>query len=85
MSQRLGYCGHFKAGMSLDQSPLATSSRVGSSRLAMLRRRQDTIRYVCNSECDNGGVDKGLVFTVIVRQSLSSFHYSIFNLHQEQR
>ena len=62
--------------MSLDQSPLAMSSRVGSSGWAMLQRRQDTIRYGCDGGCDNDGVYKGLVFTVIVMQSLSSFHCS---------
>ena len=61
----MGFCGDLKAAMSLDQSPLATSSGVGSSGCAMLQRRQDTIRYGCDVECDNDGVHKGLVFTVI--------------------
>ena len=74
------FCGDFKAAISLDQSPLATSSRVGSSGWAMLQRRQDTIRYGCDGGCDNDGVHKGLVFTVIVTQSLSSFHCSPFIL-----
>ena len=72
--------GDFKAAMSLDQSPLATSGGVGSSGWAMLQRGQDTIRYGCDGGCDNDGVHKGLVFTVIVTQSLSSFHCSPFIL-----
>ena len=41
----------------------------------MLQWRQDTIRYCCNGECDNGGVHKGSLFMVIV--TLSS-HSSLF-------
>ena len=72
------YGGDFKAAMSLGQSPLATSSGVGSSGWAMLQRRQDTIRYGCDGGCDNVGVHKGLLFTVIVTQSLLSFLSSTF-------
>ena len=64
--------------MSLDQSLLATLGGVGSSGWAMLQRRQDTIRYGCDGGCHNDGVHKGLVFTVIVMQSLSSFLCSTF-------
>ena len=47
----------------------------------MLQRRQDTIRYGCDGECDNGGVHKGLVFTVIVTLSYhSSLFYILFSL-----
>ena len=74
----MGFCGNFKAVMSLDQSPLVTSSGVGSSGWAMLQRRQDTIRYGCDGGCDNDGVHRGLVFIVIVTRSLSSFHCSAF-------
>ena len=74
----MGFCGDFKAVMSLDQSPLATSGGVGSSGWAMLQQCQDTIRYGCNGGCEHDGVHKGLVFTVIVTQSLSSFHCSTF-------
>ena len=64
----------FKAAMSLDQSPLATSSGVSSSGWAMLKRRQDIISEDdCDGGCDNVGVHKGLVFTVIVMLSSSSF------------
>ena len=70
----------FTAVMSLYQSPLATSSGVGSSGWAMLPRRQDTIKYGCDGGCDNNGLHKGLVFTVIVMYSVSSFHYSAFSL-----
>ena len=71
--------GDFKAAMSLGQSPLATSSGVGSSGWAMLQRRQDIISEGdCNGECDNEGVHKGLVFTVIVMLSSSSFLTSTF-------
>ena len=73
MSERVGLCEDFKPVMSLVQSPLATSSGVGSCGLAIQQRRQDTIRYDCNRGCDNHGVHKGLVFTVIVMQSLLSF------------
>ena len=65
-AKRVGFCGDFKAARSMDQSPLATSGGVGSSGWAMLQRRQDTIRYGCDGGCDNDGVHKGLVFTVIV-------------------
>ena len=74
----MGFCGDFKAAMSLDQSPLATPGGVGSSGWAMLQRRQDTIRYGCDSGCDNDGVHKGLVFTVIVMLSSSSCLTSTF-------
>ena len=70
----------FKAVMSLYQSPLATSSGVGSSGWAMLPRRKDTIKYGCDGGCDNDGLHKGLVITVIVIYSVSSFHYSAFSL-----
>ena len=60
--------------MSLGQSPLATSSGVGLSGWAMLQRRQDIISEGdCEGGCDNDGVHKGLVFTVIITLSLSSF------------
>ena len=36
MSERVGFFGDFKAAMSLDQSPLAMCSRVGSRGWAML-------------------------------------------------
>ena len=78
VSERVGFCEDFKAAMSLGQSPLAMSSGVGSSGWAMLQRRQDTIRYGCDGGCDNDGVHKGLVFTVIVTHSLSSFLCSTF-------
>ena len=78
--KRLGFCGDFKGAMSLDQSPLATSSGVGSSGWAMLQWRQDTIRYGCDGGYDNDRVHKGLVFKVIVTQFLSSFHCSTFIL-----
>ena len=40
----------------------------------MLERRQDTISEGgCDRGCNNSRVYKGLVFTVIVTQSLSSF------------
>ena len=62
-----GFWGDFKAAMSLGQSPLATSSGIGSSRWAMLQQRQDIISEGdCDGGCDNEGVHKGLVFTVIV-------------------
>ena len=74
MSKRVDFGGDFKAAMSLGQSPLATSSRVGSSRWAMLQRRQDIISEGdCDGGCDNDGVHKGLVFMMIVTLSLSSF------------
>ena len=64
----------FKAAMSLDQSPLATSSGVSSSGWAVLQRRQDIISEGdCDGGCDNVGVHKGLVFTVIVTLSSCSF------------
>ena len=78
MSERVGFCGDFKVAISLDQSLLATSSGVASSGWAMLQRRQDTIRYGCDGGCDNDGVHKRLVFTVIVTQSLFSFLCSTF-------
>ena len=76
MGERVGFCEYFKPVMSLVQSPLATSSGVGSCGWAIQQRRQDTIRYDCNRGYDNHGVHKGLVFTVIVMRSLLSFHYS---------
>ena len=77
--KRSGFWGDFKAAMSFDQSPLATSSGVGSSGWAMLQRRQDTISEGgCGDGCDNDGVHKGLVFTVIVTRSLSSILLSTF-------
>ena len=64
----------FKAAMSLDQSPLTTSSRVNSSGWAVLQRRQDIISDGdCDGGCDSVGVHKGLFFTVIVTLSSSSF------------
>ena len=51
--------GDFKAAMSLDQSPVATWSGVGSSGWAMLQRRQDIISEGdCDGGCDNEGVHK---------------------------
>ena len=74
MSERVDFGGDFKAAMSSGQSPLATSSGVGSSEWAMLQRHQDIISEDgCDGGCDNEGVHKGLVFTVIVTQSLLSF------------
>ena len=71
--------GDFKAAMSLGQSPLATSSGVGSSGWAMLQQPQDIISEGdCDGECDKGGVHKRLVFTVIVMLSSSSFLSSTF-------
>ena len=71
--------GDFKAAMSLGQSPLAMSSGVGSSGWAMLQRRQGFISEGdCDGGCDNEGVHKGLVFTVIVMLSSSSFLTSTF-------
>ena len=75
----MSFGGDFKAAMSLDQSPLATSSRVGSCGWAMLQRHQDKISEGgCDGGCDNDGVHKGLVFTVIVMLSSSSFLTSQF-------
>ena len=76
MSERVGFCRHFKAVISLVQSPLAMWSRLGLGRWAKLQRHQDAIRYGRDSGCNNDGVHNGLVFTVIVTRSLSSFHYS---------
>ena len=79
MSDRVDFGGDFKAAMSLDQSPLATSSGVGSSGWGMLQRRQDIISEGdCDGGCDNEGVHKRLVFTVIVTRSLLSFLSSTF-------
>ena len=79
MSERLDFGGDFKAAMSLDQSPLATSSGVSSSGWAMLQRHEDIISEDgCDGGCDNGGVHKGLVFTVIVTRSLLSILSSTF-------
>ena len=45
----------------------------------MLQRRQDIISEGdCDGGCDNEGVHKGLVFTVIVTRSLLSFLSSTF-------
>ena len=66
--------GILKAAMSFDQSPLATPSGVGLGGWALLQRRQDTISEGgCDGGCDNDGVHKGLVFTVIVMLSSLSF------------
>ena len=79
MSGRVDFGGDFKAAMSLGQSPLATSSGVGSSGWAMLQRRQDIISEDdCDGECDTEGVYKGLVFMVIVTLSSLSFLTSTF-------
>ena len=80
MNKRMGFCGDFKVVMSLNKSPLATSSGVGLSGWAMLQWGEVTIRYGCNVESDNDRVHTGLVFTLIVMRSLSSFHYSTFIL-----
>ena len=70
----MDFGGDFKAAMSLDQSPLAMPSGVGLGGWALLQRRQDTISEGgCDDECDNDGVHKGLVFTVIVMLSSLSF------------
>ena len=70
----MDFGGSFKAAMSLGQSPLATSSGVGSSGWAMLQRGQDIISEGgCYGGCDNKGVYNGLVFTVIVMLSSLSF------------
>ena len=70
----MDFGGDFKAAMSLDQSPLATPSGVGLGGWALLQRRQDTISEGgCDGGCDNDGVHKGLVFTVIVMLSSLSF------------
>ena len=77
MNERVHFGGDFKAAMRLGQSPLATSSGVGSSGWAMLQRCQDIISEGdCNGGSDNEGVHKGLVFTVIVMLSSSSFFTS---------
>ena len=74
MNERVDFGGDFKAAMSLGQSPLATSSGVGSSGWAVLQRRQDIISEGdWDGGCDYEGVHKGLVFTVIVMLSSSSF------------
>ena len=79
MCERVDFGGDFNVAMSLGQSPLATSSGVGSSGWAMLQRRQDIISEGdCDGECDNEGLHKGLVFTVIVMLSSSSFLTSTF-------
>ena len=56
MNDGVAFCGDFKLAMRLKQSPLATSSGVGTSGWAMLQRREDTIRYRCNGECNHDGV-----------------------------
>ena len=74
VSERVDFGGDFKAAMSLDQSPLATSSGVGLSGWAMPQRRQDIISEGdCDGGCDNDGVYKGLVFMLIVMLSSSFF------------
>ena len=74
-----GFGGAFKPTMSLGQSPLTTSSRVGWSGRAMLGRLQDTISEGGTDDVyNNGGVHKRLVFTVIVTLSSSSFVTSPF-------
>ena len=74
MSERVDFGGDFKAAMSLGQSPLATSSGVGLSGWAVLQRRQIIISEGdCDGGCHYEGVHKGLVFTVIVMLSSSSF------------
>ena len=79
MCERVDFGGDFKAAMSLGQSPLATSSGVGSSGWAMLQRRQDIISNGdCDGKCDNEGVHKRLVCMVIVMLSSSSFLTSTF-------
>ena len=79
MSEKVDFGGDFKAVMSLGQSLLATSSGVGSSGCAMLQLRQDIINEGdCDGGCENEGVHKGYVFTVIVMLSSSSFLTSIF-------
>ena len=66
--------GNFTAAMSLGQSPLATSGGVGSSGWAVLQRCQDIISEDdCDGGYDNAGVQKGLVFKMIVTLSLSTF------------
>ena len=75
----MDFGGDFKAAMSLDQSPLATPSGVGLGGWALPQRRQDIISEGdCDGGCDNEGVHKGLVFTVIVTRSLLSFLSSTF-------
>ena len=75
----MDFGGDFKAAMSLSQSLLAKSSGVGLSGWAMLQQRQDIISEGdCDGGCDNEGVHKGLVFTVIVTRSLFSFLLSTF-------
>ena len=75
----MDFAGDFKAAMSLDQSPLATPSGVGLGGWALLQWRQYTISAGgCDGECDNDGVHKGLVFTVIVMLSSLSFLTSTF-------
>ena len=79
MSERVDFGRDFNAAMSLDKTPLATSSGVGSSGWAMLQRCQDIISEGDgDGGCDNGGVHKGLVFMVIVMLSSSSFLTSRF-------
>ena len=70
----MDFGGDFKAAMSLAQSPLATPGGVSLGGWALLQRRQDTISEGgCDGGCDNDGVHKGLVFTVIVMLSSLSF------------
>ena len=80
MSERVEFCGDFKPAMSLGQPPLAMTSGVSWSGWAMLQRHQDSIRYDCDGGCDNNGVHKRLIFTIIVTWSLTSFHYSAYIL-----
>ena len=70
----MDFGGDFTAAISLGQLPLATLSGVGSSRWAMLQRRQDIIsKGDCDGGCNNEGVHKGLVFTGILMLSSSSY------------
>ena len=79
MNEKVDFGGNFKAAMSLGQSPLAMSGGVGSSGWAMLEWHQDIISEGdCDGGCDKEGVHKGLVFTVIVMLSSSSFLTSTF-------
>ena len=74
--KRVEFCGDFKAAMCLDQSPLATSSGVGLEWMgyatAASRYHQIWLRQWMRHRWSS----KGLVVTVIVTQSLSSFYYS---------
>ena len=75
----MDFGGDFKAAMSLGQSPLATLRGVDLSGWAMLQRLQNIFSEGdCDSGFDNEGVHKGLVFTVIVILSSSSYLTSTF-------